>query len=73
MLLPMESWYCSDVTHVCMEGLVKCGLLHERTDVAEWLMPDGYVISFAPFHKRGLMVPPNLFFRGLLHHYQIEL
>ena len=48
----------------------------------EWLMPgredapaspDGYVVSFAPFHQRGLTVPPHPFFWVLLHHYQIEL
>ena len=58
----MDSWYDSDVTHACMEGLVKCGLLCGRTDAVEWLvpgredaptLPDGYVISFAPFHKHG--------------------
>ena len=74
----MDLWYRSDVTHACMEGLIKCGLLHGRTDAAEWLVPgredaasppDGYVISFVPFHKRGLMVPPHPFFWGLLHHY----
>jgi hypothetical protein len=36
-------------------------------------LPDGYVISFAPFHKCGLMSPPHRFFQGLLHHYKIEL
>ena len=35
--------------------------------------PDGYVVSFALFHERGLMVPHHPFFLGLLHHYQIEL
>ena len=35
----MDSWYHSDVTHACMEGLVKRGLLRGRTDVAEWLVP----------------------------------
>ena len=53
----MESWYRSNVTHACMEGLVKCDLLHGRTDIAKWLMPnyedasaspDGYIVSFAP-------------------------
>ena len=53
----MDSWYHSDVTHACMEGLVKCGLLHGRTDVVEWLMPgredasvppDGNVVSSRP-------------------------
>jgi len=65
-----------------MEGLVKHGLLHGRTDAAEWLVlgredapapPDGYVVSFTPFHERRLVVPPHPFFHGLLHHYQIEL
>ena len=78
----MDSWYRSDVTYAHMEGLVKRGLLRGRTDAAEWLVPgyldapaplDNYVISFAPFHERGLMVPPHPFFWGLLHHYQIEL
>ena len=67
----MDSWYRSDVTHARMEGLVKRGLLRERTDMVEWLvpsyedvsaLPDSYIISFAPFHERGLMVPPHLFF-----------
>ena len=78
----MDSWYRSDVTHARMEGLVKRGLLRGRTDAAEWLVPsredvlvslDGYVVSFVPFHERGLAVPPHPFFWGLLHHYQIEL
>ena len=37
------------------------------------MLPDGYIISYALFHKRGLVIPPHLFFRGLLHHYQVEL
>ena len=78
----MDSWYRSDVTHARMEGLIKQGLLRGRTDVVEWLVPshevvpappDGYVVSFAPFHKRGLTVPPHPFFHSLLQHYQIEL
>ena len=48
----------------------------------EWLVPggedvpmppDGYIVSFAPFHEHGFAIPPYLFFQGLLHHYQIEL
>ena len=48
----------------------------------EWLVPnredasappDGYIVSFTPFHERGLAVPPHPFVRGLLHHYQIKL
>ena len=67
---PMEKTMLDEALHVRMEGLVKRGLLRGRTDVAEWLMlghedapapPDGYVISFAPFHERGLVVPPHPF------------
>ena len=67
----MDLWYRSDVTHAWMEGLVKRGLLHGRTDAAEWLVldredalapPDGYIISFVPFHERRLAVPPHPFF-----------
>ena len=81
-LLPIESWYRSDVTHMRLEGLIKCGLLHGRNDVTEWLVPsreevsappDGYIMSFMPFNERGFMIPPHPFFWGLLHHYQIEL
>ena len=67
----MESWYRSDVTHARIVGLLKCGLLRRRTDAMEWLVPglvdvlmpsDGYIVSFAPFHECGLMIPPHLFF-----------
>jgi hypothetical protein len=65
-----------------MEGLIKRSLFHERTEVAEWLMPgheeaptppDGYVVSFVPFQEHRLAIPPHSFLKGLLHHYQIEL
>ena len=78
----MESWYRSDVTHTRMEGLVKRGLLRGRTDAMEWLVsnheevpmsPNGYIISFVPFHEHGLAIPPHSFFQGLLHHHRIEL
>ena len=65
----MESWYRSDVTHACMEGLVKHGL-HGSTDMMEWLVldhkdvptPDGYIISFTPFHEHRFAIPPHPFF-----------
>jgi hypothetical protein len=65
-----------------MEGLIMRGLLHERTEATEWLVPDreeapavpdGYVMSFAPFHECELAILPHSFLWGLLHHYQIEL
>ena len=78
----MEPWPRSDVRHACMEGLVKKGLLCARTAEMECIIPsgedepslsDGYVVSFIPFHERGLMTPPQRFLRGLLHYYGIEL
>ena len=74
----MESWYRSNVTHAPMEGLIKYGLLCGRTEAVEWLMPgheevssppDGYIVSFAPFHERGFTIPLHPFLRGLLYHY----
>jgi hypothetical protein len=35
--------------------------------------PTNYVVSFAPFHERGLRTPASDFFCGLLHHYGIAL
>ena len=78
----MEPWPCFDVCHARMEGLVKKGLFHARTTAMEWIVPsgedepsplDGYVVSFVPFHERGLATPPHRFLRGLLHYYGIEL
>ena len=72
----------SNVLHVRMEGLVKKGLLHARTAAMEWIvlggedvpsLPDGYAVSFIPFHERGFATPPHRFLRGLLHHYGLEL
>jgi hypothetical protein len=59
-----------------MEVFVKRGLLQARTEANEWIVPginevsmppNGYVVSFMPFHERGLATP-HRFFRGLLHH-----
>jgi hypothetical protein len=64
----MEPWPRSDILHARMEGLVKKGLLHARTTVMEWLVldnedalapPNGYIVSFIPFHERGLTTPPQ--------------
>jgi hypothetical protein len=65
-----------------MEGLIKKGLLHARTAVNEWIVPNnedepmplnGYVVSFVPFHKHGLVMPPHQFLQGLLDYYDIVL
>ena len=65
-----------------MEGLVKKSLLCARTVANEWIVPggedvpsqpDGYIVSFIPFHEWGFATPPHRFFRGLLHYYELEL
>ena len=64
----MDPWCCSDITFQRMEGLINRGLLRARTSAEEWLLLDeedlsssldGYVVSFAHFHERGLMTPPT--------------
>jgi hypothetical protein len=56
-----------------MESLIKHGLLPTRTEALEWVVPgdedvlaspDGYVISFIPFHECGLTAPPIDTFGG---------
>ena len=78
----MDPWCHSDITFQRMEGLVRHGLLRTRTLAEEWLLLgdegspsplDGYVVSFAHFHERGLATPAPKFLRGLLHFYKIEL
>ena len=78
----MDPWCHSDITFQCMEGLIRCGLLRVWTLAEEWLLPgdedlsslpNGYVVSFAHFHERGLVTPAHKFLRGLLHCYKIEL
>jgi hypothetical protein len=65
-----------------MESLFRHGILHARTKVNEWLLPDNrdspslpdsYVVSFAHFHERGLVAPSYHFLLGFLHYYKIEL
>ena len=52
--------------------------IRARTAAQEWLLPgnddvlsppDGYVVSFAHFHERGLMTLAHKFLRGLLYYY----
>ena len=77
----MDQWCCSDITFQRMEGLIHCSLLRMRTSTEKWLLPDedlpsspdGYVVSFAHFHERGLTTPAHKFLWGLLHFYKIEL
>ncbi|RLN39335.1 uncharacterized protein C2845_PM01G05450 [Panicum miliaceum] len=78
----MATWERSSFGTSRAEGLVKKGLLCNRTERYEWLFPDseeapappnGYIVSFAHFHERGFAAPPSPFFRGLLHYYGLEV
>ena len=66
----MDPWSHFNITFQRMEGLVRCGLFHVRTLAKEWLLSgdkdlspplDGYVVSFAHFHERGLTTPAHRF------------
>ena len=35
--------------------------------------PNGYIVSFVPFHERGFATAPHRFLRGWLHYYGLEL
>ena len=78
----MEAWCKSDVTLQCLEGLVHHGLLCVWTVAKKWQLSgnedapsslEGYVVSFAHFHKRGFTTPTHKFLQGLLHYYKVEL
>ena len=78
----MELWGRSGITSRRLEGLVRRGLLRPLSTIQEWLLPgdkdeptppEGYVVSFAIFHKRGFAVPTHRFLRGLLDYYEVEL
>jgi hypothetical protein len=66
----MDPWCHSDITFQRMEGIIHRGLLRAWTLAEEWLLPgdedslsspDGYVVSFAHFHERGLATPAHKF------------
>jgi hypothetical protein len=79
----MSQWKPSNVTEARLLGLVKKGQLRPNTeDQEEWRVPEiaripvpppGFVVSFAPFHERGLATPAHWFIRGFLHHFKLEL
>jgi hypothetical protein len=73
------------VTERRLEELVEDGLLWPRMSRSQpkWIAqppahreptpPEGYVVSFICFHKRGFDVPTSVFMRALLHYYRVEL
>jgi hypothetical protein len=80
----MDLWGHSSFTENIAFRLVEDRLLHPVMNAAqpEWIVPGnedepnppvGYVVSFTHFHERGFRMPASNFFRGLLHHYRIEM
>jgi hypothetical protein len=43
------------------------------TNHRESAPPEGYVVSFVAFHKRGLGMPSSQFMQVILHYYGVEL
>jgi hypothetical protein len=84
-ILLADAWARSSVTERKLEELVRDGLLRPRTSRTqpEWRVPpsdhqeppppEGYVVSFMAFHKRGFDVPASPFMQALLHYYKVEL
>ena len=84
-LAEADPWTRSSVTEARLEELVAQGLLRRRTSNAdpEWIVPgpsedepkppEGYVVSFMEYHRRGFGVPASRFFRAILFHFGIEL
>jgi hypothetical protein len=61
----MVLWFCSNVGHAHLEGLIKHGLLRARTVAKEWLMPsyedvptppDGYIAASMSTDSRCLLI-----------------
>jgi hypothetical protein len=81
----MDPWLRSSFTQKDANNLVWRRLLRPVVTNAaqqEWRLPDNEdhldplavdVVSFAHFHKQGFRILASKFFRGLLHHYGIEL
>ena len=84
-LTDADEWLLSTVTERLLRDLEKEGLLrpHASSMWPKWIassaehqeptLPEGYVVSFAKFHRHGLGSPPSRFMRALYHHYGVKL
>jgi len=84
-LVAADDWRPSSMTERRLLELESEGLLRCRTSLSspEWIAPpaghrepqppEGYVVSFAKFHRHGLGTPPSRFMRALCFHYGVEL
>jgi len=84
-LVAADDWRPSSMTERRLLELESEGPLRRRTSLSspEWIAPpashgepqppEGYVVSFAKFHRHGLGAPPSRFMRALCFHYGVEL
>jgi len=84
-LVAADDWRPSSMTERRLLELEREGLLRRRTSLSspEWIAPpaghrepqplEGYVVSFAKFHRHGLGAPPSRFMRALCLQYGVEL
>jgi len=84
-LVTADDWRPSSMTERRLLELEREGLLRRRTSLSspEWIAPpadhrepqppEGYVVSFAKFHRHGLGAPPSRFMWALCLHYGVEL
>jgi hypothetical protein len=84
-ILDPYAWERSTVTPLALGELVAAGQLSENEDgrPAEWIVPpaadrapnppEGYVVSFVRFHKRGFNAPASRFMRALCYYYGVEM
>jgi len=84
-LVAADDWRPSSMMERRLLELESEGLLRRRTSLSspEWIAPpashrepqspEGYVVSFAKFHRHGLSAPSSHFMRALCFHYGVEL
>ena len=84
-LVAPDDWRPSSMTERWLRDLENEGLLRPCTSSSrlEWITPtadhrepkppEGYVVSFAKFHRHGLGSSPSHFMRALCHNYGVEL
>jgi hypothetical protein len=84
-ILDPYAWERSTVTRLALNELFSAGQLaaNEEGRPAQWIVPpagdhapnppEGYVVSFVRFHKRGFAAPASHFMRALCHRYGVEL
>lgn len=77
---PLVVWRPSPVTTAWLQDMVARSVLGSQAELL-WRASDGdfpmedktEVVVFTSFFERGFGIPTGTFFRGMLHHYGIEV